>query len=178
MGRNTETREDYTIDDLVYFVRTNDFLFPRLLGEESASQESIDEFERMLDVKLPEDYRRFLNEFGYLIYHGRDYYGICYDDPHKFDFADNAADLTLRLREESALPHYYVAFYDDEGDEQWCFDVREPHSNVIAWDYFNQCVAREYKTDFVNTIFNDIVTFIDTNDDAIGKEIKWPEKRS
>ena len=176
MNKNAakQTRR-YTIDDLIFFVDVNKFLFPRILGERSASRESIDELERVLRVKLPDDYRRFLSEFGYLIYNGKVFYGICYDDPRQFDFACNAADLTLRLRKESALPRRYLAFYDADGDKQLCFDVSKPRSNVVVWDYFGQCVDRKTDKDFVNMIFAFIERLIDKNPDAAGKTITWPE---
>lgn len=170
----------YTIDDLVVFVKSNAFLFSRFFGKKTASQNTIDKFEEKLNVKLPEDYRRFLSEFGYLMIDGEnDIYGIA-RDRLDCELYINAAELTLRLREKSNLPPYYVAFYDDEGDEQWCFDTRKDHPNVVVWDFFNQCVDREFKTDFVNTIFGWICDAVETleEDDELEKPVKWPKEKA
>lgn len=181
MGNNKSSRiNQYTIDDVVEFFKINSSLSPHLSKERAkpASWDTIDELEKRLEIKLPEDYRRFLSEFGYLLIGTRDFHGVFDNDLDRNEFS--ALRLTLANRQYSNMPHYYVAIYDDDGDEQWCLDTREEHANIIVWDFFEQCVVREFATDFVNTIFDVIEEEIEyiEKDGELEEPIQWPVKKN
>jgi len=112
----------------------------RLYGD-GASEETVKEAEQILNVTFPEDYRKFLKKWGYLYLKDISewIYGIAFDDIK--ERRENAIIETIELREWSALPEYFVAFYSDEGERYWCIDTRNPDGPVIIWNPFEKCLA-------------------------------------
>ncbi len=108
----------------------------RLYGD-GASEKSISEAEKILNVSFPEDYRNFLKNWGYLYLKGISEWinGI------SFDKVVSAVDETLDLRKYTALPPHFVAFYSDDGERHWCIDTRYSEGPVIIWNPFEERIA-------------------------------------
>lgn len=169
----------YTINDLIKFIEMNPDLSDMIYCGSPVSSEVISEAEKMLDLKFPESYKKFLEQYGSMEIVGAiSIYGIGVSDPHLHELTDSAVHLTLELREETQLPHYYLAFYNNEGDEQWCLDTRKENASIIIWNYFSKDIERKYNEDFVNMIFSEIKTAINFNEEITDEEkenIRWPE---
>ncbi|MDO4630106.1 MAG: SMI1/KNR4 family protein [Planctomycetia bacterium] len=120
-----------------------------------ASEKSIQEAEALLGLKFPKDYRTFLAKWGVLEFtytYSSDIYGIVLDNAQAYG-DPSVVFLTLKGREFAKLPHQYIAIYSDEGDEYWCIDTNDPNESVIAWDFFERCVARKIADSFLNVLY-------------------------
>jgi len=118
-----------------------------------ASEEEIQEAEKALGLHFPPDYRTFLKKFGVLQFfytYSNEIYGIVHYE--YFKLAMGVVPVTLECREYS-LPHQYIAIYSDEGDEYWCIDTSDPNESVIAWDFFERCVARKIADSFMDVLY-------------------------
>ncbi|MDO4576300.1 MAG: SMI1/KNR4 family protein [Planctomycetia bacterium] len=120
-----------------------------------ASEEDIREAEKTLGLRFSPDYRTFLAMFGYLQFcytYSHEIYGIVHDE--RFKRAAGTVHWTLKIRELSELPHQYIVIWSDEGDEFWCIDTSVPDEPVIAWDFFERCVARKMADSFIDLLYH------------------------
>ena len=133
-----------------------------------ASEKSIQEAEALLGLKFPKDYRTFLAKWGVLEFtytYSTEIYGILLDNAQAYG-DPSVVFLTLKGREFAELPHQYIAIYSNEGDEYWCIDTDDPNESVIAWDFFERCVARKIADSFMDVLYQFA---------ANERRVKWDE---
>lgn len=100
-----------------------------------ATEESIKNIERDLGVNLPEDYRRFLKDFGAFSIADAHFFGV-WDEEGKSTSGATVLGETLRLREGSSLPHDFIPFYCPVYDLYVCMNcspVKSEHE-VVYFD--------------------------------------------
>ena len=87
-----------------------------------SNTKSIENAEKLLNVKLPYSYRRFINEFGVLYFGGSSIEGINDSDLSKSDMID----WTLDERNNWEMPKNLVIIEDEGLDgERYCLQINE-----------------------------------------------------
>ncbi|WP_392551413.1 SMI1/KNR4 family protein [Orbus wheelerorum] len=125
------------------------------------SPDLIDKAEGMLGVKFPESYKYFLENLGCGDIYGQEFYGII-----KADFINSgipdAIWITLKMREESGLPDYFVIVYFGGDGDYYAIDCRDPNkAPLICWmpgeskyDGLHTKIANDFGIFFKETILN------------------------
>jgi hypothetical protein len=145
-----------------------------------ASEDMIKEMEKKLNVRFPYEYQLFLKHWGNLYFSGAYY---TYNGVRKWEdkIMQDVVDDTLVCREHE-LPHSYIVFSSDEGDEYLCMDTSNENPSIQRWDFFEQYFVATIADSFFEQICNDI------NDNVIRRiledynisipkiQIKCPEK--
>lgn len=99
-----------------------------------ATQEEILQAVSLLE-DLPEDYRRFLTEFGWVAIGAFEIFGLGEDVPEYLNFLT----VTLSERAEAGLSDQLVAVISDGGENLSCLDIgahdAQGHTPLIYWDH-------------------------------------------
>lgn len=86
-----------------------------------------------LSVKFPETYRKFLEEFGYLMLMGVEIYGIVANNPDS-PMPPNTVGVTLSARINFELPASFVVISELGDGQIYCLDCSHPeNANVIVY---------------------------------------------
>jgi len=85
-----------------------------------ASQQTIADAEREVGA-MPDDYKRYLRDFGWVAFDSFEFWGLGDDLPHRS--LDTVA-MTLQERRLGGLPDDMVGFYNDGAGNIECFDTR------------------------------------------------------
>lgn len=130
--------------------------------EEPASVSDIAAFEKSFEIKLPEDYKKFLQFTNGLDLMGKQVYGI---NPSN---AENLESIYLREHNEVEIPQYehFVPFSPDGAGNFYCFDTSKITENglceVIFWtsnyeytDHDEPEVANDSFTDWMQEVVID-----------------------
>ena len=119
------------------------------------SEKTVHEAEVALGVEFPMDYKNALHKWGIIFLPYAIIYGICGNDVNYFG-GPNVVALTKDARAHSNLPNYYLAIFDNDGDELWCIDTRKPEGPVIAWNFFEKSAERKLADSFLSFVINSI----------------------
>jgi len=97
-----------------------------------ASDEWIDQAEKYLALRFPEEYRQFLRRWGTLAFGSVEFYGIAGDS---FETASvpNGIWYTMKLRREIGLPQHFVVLCNNDGHEYYLLDTSDPRGSVVKW---------------------------------------------
>lgn len=117
--------------------------------------------ENMLGVNFPESYKYFLENLGCGDIYGQEFYGIIKEDFINSGIPD-AIWVTLKMRENSGLPNYFVIVYFDGDGDYYAIDCRNPNeAPVICWipgvsikDGLYTKVAKDFGVFFKETIID------------------------
>lgn len=104
------------VDEIIRQIRTLDPTEPNFYGPQEDAV--IDAVERLLEVRLPPSYRRFLKKYG----GGDGYTGIYGSTPGGMDLGCIYGD-NLRARESLHLPKHYLLFEISPFDELYCIEL-------------------------------------------------------
>ncbi|HYX39695.1 MAG TPA: SMI1/KNR4 family protein [Oligoflexus sp.] len=104
-----------------------------LLGD-PVSEEIIRQFEDKLGVKFPDDYREFLQSYGYLGIADTFFFGIWMDDLEATGDGSILGETT-KLRREYNLPHYLIPFYGRETYAYACMNCSPVPANQRIVDF-------------------------------------------
>lgn len=121
----------------------------------SITGEHIKDFEKSLDLILPNSFKDFLMECGWIEIEGNDYlgyYGHDVNDPNTF------IGFTQRLISEG-MPKYLVAIHDDEDFGIVCIDtsqVNNSESPIMRWDPWNKEILEYIAPTFMQFLYNEI----------------------
>ena len=120
---------------------------------------SIDKIESILNIKLPNSYKKFLLIYGNLVFAGRDIFGFRGIDKHdKYDYT--IISYTLEERQtntDPVFPESFVVIYDLGDGEKFCLDTAKMNSKeecpVVAW-YFGRIeqVYEDFGGFFLETV--------------------------
>jgi ankyrin repeat protein len=122
----------------------------------SVTEDIIQEMEEKLSVRFPYEYRLFLEHWGELWFRGSyyTYYGVS-EWKEKNKIMQNVVDDTLVCRKRG-LPHSYIVFASDEGEEYLCMDASEENPSIQRWDFFEEYFVMTIAGSFFEQICNDI----------------------
>lgn len=117
----------------------------------SATDEEIDKFEKKLSIKLGNEYKSFLKEFGTLEIEYFEFYGI-YGTNTSLPSAIYATEYARKNIEN--FPKYLIVFYETGDGSFYCVDEND---NVFSCNY-NRC--NPVKQTFKQFIFTKVETLI------------------
>jgi cell wall assembly regulator SMI1 len=135
-------------------------MFPSLLfeGGAGASVEEVASLESKLAIRLPRDYRVYLNEFGWLEVDHYEFFGIGVDIP-------SYLNLQLVVPEEwsAGLPKTLLPIWNNGGGDLDCIDLRssgDDVSTIVCYRHATaeiEFVASDVKSWLCEKL-NDVVT--------------------
>jgi len=101
-----------------------------------ATDSQIVEVERVLGVKLPDDYVLFLREFGWISLEGLELYGVGDGVPAPWELVSS----TIRERQlaEPAIPNILIPVMNDGAGNHYCLDMSRFSGGqcpVVFWDH-------------------------------------------
>ncbi|MDR1290234.1 MAG: ankyrin repeat domain-containing protein [Planctomycetaceae bacterium] len=123
-----------------------------------ATEDIIQEMEEKLNIRFPYEYRLFLEHWGELWFRGSyyTYYGVReWKKNDKNKIMQDVVDDTLACWEHG-LPHSYIVFATDEGEEYLCMDTSEENPSIQRWDFFEEYFVVTIAGSFFEQICNDI----------------------
>jgi hypothetical protein len=116
---------------------------------ESQPAAIVAEVESLLAVRLPPEYKEFLQHFGYLSVTDRYVCGIVSPDLSAQE-AGNVVYETLNARESLGIPNHLVVISRDHDDHGYaiCLDLRdiEREAPVVCWDPSVRRTTRWYRS--------------------------------
>ena len=125
-----------------------------------ASEEKIAQAEEFLGLTFPEDYRRFLREWGTLAIGPNEYYGIA-GDSFESSSVPNGIWFTAVERREVGLPSSLIVLVSREGDQYVCVDAGNPgEPRVVVWDVGAREVSGVWGDDLFEFILEDAEDFL------------------
>lgn len=111
-----------------------------------ASKELVNKAEKALEIKLPFQYRDFVERYGALSFDGTEIYGVTSDNFQNGKIP-NGIWYTLDERKKYNLPKQLLIIYHTGAEEYFCLDFsklnEEGEPAVVAYAF---CVDVEYQT--------------------------------
>lgn len=125
----------------------------KVFWQGKAREESVNELERLLSVKLPSSFREFLLECGGGGVEGTEISGIEDDNP-RLEYKGTVWGDTKRCREEFDLPvHLAVIFFSDD-EVCWCLDSQSINESgecpVVSYSVFLRKIDAQVAINFTD----------------------------
>lgn len=122
-----------------------------------ADEEQIVILERLINAKLPDDFKYFLKETGGGGVVAQEISGIENNDA-SIDFGGTVYGDTIRCREDFKLPKYLIVIYFIDNELYWCIDVSiNNFGKVVNYDPYLKKIDGVISKDFT-TFFEEYVT--------------------
>ncbi|WP_394146628.1 SMI1/KNR4 family protein [Vibrio atypicus] len=119
------------------------------LGKTSVDQ--INKLEELLNIKLPDSFRKFLRVYGGGGVVGSEISGI-EDNNAELDYGGTIYGDTLVCREDYDLPEHLIIIFFKDDEICWCLDYRNMDLNkepqVVSYNLFKKNVDRIVADDF------------------------------
>lgn len=119
------------------------------LGKTSVDQ--INKLEELLNIKLPDSFRKFLRVYGGGGVVGSEISGI-EDNNAELDYGGTIYGDTLVCREDYDLPEHLITIFFKDDEICWCLDYRNMDLNkepqVVSYNLFKKNVDRIVADDF------------------------------
>jgi hypothetical protein len=103
--------------------------------------------EQRLNLSLPKDYIKFVEDYGNLIIGSRWIYGITDDNFESLMISDGFR-ATIDARKNFNFPINYYIIADEEGDEFHCIDCSTESGVVLAWETHSELPRGELSKNF------------------------------
>ena len=126
----------------------------------AATEDLIASAESFLGLSFPDDYVRFLREWGTLSIGPKEFYAIGGSNFENSSIP-NGIWFTKIKREAVELPAHLLVLSDNEGDEYFCLDCSErSQSRVVVWSVIDQEVTSIRWTSLWNFILDEVSDFV------------------
>lgn len=141
---------------------------PRLKTGQTVDLSKIRDIEEQLGFNIPDDYKDFLQTYGWLGIGDVFIFGIWADRPNATGGATILGE-TLRLREKSQLPHYLLPFFGSEYSSYICLNTSpvETSHKLVFFDpetsQVDECTHAKSFGDFVEGFLADWLQSIKSN---------------
>lgn len=125
---------------------------------EPVAPELIPKFEEKLKVILPNSYKDFLIEVGFLVAGGNDYLGFFGND---FEAYLTFIGETLDRRHKEAIPDELVIVHDDEDFGLVCLNTKkyiDGECEIIRWDPWQKEEIEVEAQSYKEYLFNDLAS--------------------
>lgn len=110
-------------------------------------RETIHLAEKYLGLLFPQDYIRFLEEYGNIMVEGIWIYGI-QDEYFESPMISDGVRATMDARRNLSLPKELYIIADEEGDEYHCIDCLENDWSVKVWDVYERKIVDNLASTF------------------------------
>jgi hypothetical protein len=133
---------------------------PRLKTGQTVDLSTIREIETQLGLIIPDDYKDFLQTYGWLGIGDVFVFGIWKDRPNATGGATILGE-TLRLRQNSNLPHYLLPFFGSEYSSYICINSSpvETAHKLVFFDsetgQVDECTHAKSFGDFLEGFLSD-----------------------
>ena len=122
--------------------------------------EEISSAEALLSVKLPEQFKLYLAEFGNIAFDAIEYLGLTNTKDFEFAKYPNFVWFNLQKRESSQLPKHLIVFKNIDNQEYVCIDTNRILLNgdcgITVWDRLDRVISEELEIGFVDYLDDDL----------------------